>query len=103
MMVQRPPYPITRRVEQYDEYFGTVVHDPYRWLEEENSDEVAKWVAEQNKFTEYYLDQIPFRDAMRRRIEQLVNYPRYSSVHKIGERYFFLKNEGLQERSVLYV
>ncbi len=103
MMVQRPPYPITRKVEQYDDYFGIIVHDPYRWLEEENSDEVAKWVAEQNKFTESYLDQIPFRDAMRRRIEQLWNYTRCVATRKIGERYFFFKNDGLQDQPVLSV
>ncbi|MDP4198133.1 MAG: prolyl oligopeptidase family serine peptidase [Bacteroidota bacterium] len=96
-------YPQTRKTEQYDDYFGTIVHDPYRWLEAESAEEVAAWVREQNALSESYFEAIPGRDTLRRRIEQLLNYPRYSEPRKIGDRYFFLRNEGLQNQPVLCV
>jgi prolyl oligopeptidase len=95
-------YPKTRKVEQYDDYFGTIVHDPYRWLEED-SEEVAAWVAEQNAVTEAYLEQIPYREELRKRVTELMNFPRYSSAKKVGDKYYFLYNDGLKEQSILYV
>jgi prolyl oligopeptidase len=95
-------YPKTRKVEQYDDYFGTVVADPYRWLEED-TEEVAQWVREQNAVTEAYLSQIPFREQLRERVRELMNFPRYSSAKKIGNKYIFLYNDGLQEQSVLLI
>ncbi len=98
-------YPQTRRVDHVNTYHGTQVADPYRWLEQDvrESAEVAAWVAAQQKVTEAHIEAIPERDAIRARIEQLWNYERYSSPFKIGGRYFFYKNDGLQNQSVVYV
>jgi prolyl oligopeptidase len=98
-------YPPTRRVDQVDEYHGTKVPDPYRWLETDvrQSKEVADWVAAENKVTEAYLRAIPEREAIRQRLTELVNYERYTSPHLVAGRYYFSKNDGLQNQSVLYV
>ena len=96
-------YPETKKVDQVDDYFGTQVSDPYRWLENTKSDEVANWVEEENKVTESYLSQIPFREDLRKRLTELWNYERYSAPSKIGDKYIFSKNDGLQEQSVVYI
>ncbi|MFQ6603940.1 MAG: prolyl oligopeptidase family protein [Fidelibacterota bacterium] len=96
-------YPETRKEAVTDNYFGTDVPDPYRWLEDDRSEETAKWVQEQNNLTFSYLEKIPFRDSLKQRLETLWNYPRYSPPFKAGKRYFFYKNDGLQNQSVLYV
>jgi len=96
-------YPVTNKVDQVDDYFGTQVADPYRWLEDENSEEVKQWVEEQNKLTFSYLENIPFREKIRQRITDVYNYPRYSSPFRAGEYYFFYKNDGLQNQSVIYI
>ncbi|MGD2295405.1 MAG: prolyl oligopeptidase family serine peptidase [Candidatus Aminicenantes bacterium] len=96
-------YPETKKVDHVDDYFGTKVADPYRWLEDDNADEVKLWVEEQNKVTFAYLEQIPFREKIRQRISDLYNYPKYSSPSRVGDYYFFYKNEGLQNQSVIYV
>lgn len=85
-----------------DEYFGTKVADPYRWLENDTSKETAEWVAAQNKVTQGYLQDIPFRSNIAKRYEELFNYPKLSSPFKVGEYYFFYKNDGLQNQSVIY-
>jgi prolyl oligopeptidase len=97
-------YPATRRVDQVDEYHGEKVADPYRWLEEDarSSKEVAAWIEEQNKVTQRFLDGIPEREEFRRRLTDLWNYERYSSPWKMGGRYFYFKNDGLQNQPVLY-
>jgi prolyl oligopeptidase len=97
-------YPPTRRVDQVDDYHGTKVPDPYRWLEEDvrKSKEVADWVAAENKVTEAYLSAIPERGAIRKRLTELWNYERYSVPHKEGGLYFYSKNDGLQNQAVLY-
>jgi prolyl oligopeptidase len=95
-------YPMTTRVSQVDEYFGTKVEDPYRWLENDMSEETKNWVAEQNKVTNSYLSQIPFRDAIKGRLSELWNYVKYSAPFKEGEYTYFYKNDGLQNQSVLY-
>ncbi len=97
-------YPDTKRIDHVDTYHGTEVADPYRWLETDvrNSQEAAAWVAEQNKLTFGYLKSIPQREAINRRLTQLWDYEKYSSPAKIGGRYFYLKNDGLQNQSVLY-
>jgi len=110
-MVDRPPcrkaekilYPATRKVEQIDDYFGTKVADPYRWLEDDRSEETARWVQAQNAVTFDYLGKIPFRDALRRRITEINNYPRMTAPVRAGDYYLFTKNDGLQNQSVLYV
>ncbi len=97
-------YPETRRTDHVDVYHGTRVPDPYRWLEDDvrRSPEVAAWVAAQNKVTDAYLKAIPQRDAIRKRLTELWNYPRYSAPHKEGGRYFYSKNDGLQNQAVFY-
>ena len=100
---QKLQYPTTKKVEQVDTYHGVKVADPYRWLEDEKSPEVAKWVEEQNKVTFSYLGSIPYRERVRARLEKVFNYPKYGSPFRRGEYYFFSKNEGLQNQSVLYI
>ncbi len=98
-------YPPTRRVDQVDEFFGTKVPDPYRWLEADvrESDEVATWVKEQNKVARAYLDAIPQRAGIAKRLSELWNYERYSAPREKGGKYFYSKNDGLQNQAVLYV
>ena len=101
----RLQYAPSRRVDHFDEYHGVRVADPYRWLEDDvrTSPEVAEWVAAQNKVTFAYLKAIPERKAIAQRLTELWNYERYSAFFKAGGRYFFYKNDGLQNQSVLYV
>src|SRR5215217_9224725 len=96
-------YPETRKVEQVDDYFGTKVADPYRWLEDETSAEVKAWIEDQNRVTFAYLDKIPYREKLKARLTQLYNYPRISAPFRRGETYFFTKNDGLQNQSVYYI
>lgn len=100
-----PPYPKTRTVDQVDDYHGTRVADPYRWLEADvrESEEVAAWVHEQQAFTENYLHKLPERQAFIDRLTKLWNYERYSNPSKVGDRYLYRKNDGLQDQSVLYI
>jgi prolyl oligopeptidase len=95
-------YPVAKKVDQTDDYHGTKVADPYRWLEDANSLETKAWVDAENKVTQSYLAQIPQREAIRQRLTQLWNYERYSVPYKEGGRYFFSRNDGLQNQSVLY-
>lgn len=96
-------YPKTKKVEQIDEYHGTKVSDPYRWLEDDNSAETKKWVEAQNKVTFNYLNQIPEREQLKKRLTELWDYAKYSAPFKEGGKYFYYKNDGLQNQSVLYV
>ncbi|RLD74858.1 MAG: S9 family peptidase [Bacteroidetes bacterium] len=96
-------YPVTKKVDQVDEYFGTSVADPYRWLEDDNSEETAQWVIAENAVTDAYLSEIPFREKIIDRLTELWNYPRYRTPEKKGEYYYFRKNDGLQNQDVLYV
>ncbi len=97
-------YPNTRRTDHVDTYHGVEVPDPYRWLEEDvrNSPEVAEWVKRQNKVTFGYLESLPAREKIFRRLKELWDYPRFSAPMKRGGRYYYFKNEGLQNQSVLY-
>ena len=95
-------YPDTKKVDVVDDYFGTKVADPYRWLEDDNSEETANWVIEQNKVTDEYLSKIPFRDKLRDRFEKLYNFPKYGAPFRAGDKYYFFKNDGLQNQSVMY-
>jgi prolyl oligopeptidase len=95
-------YPQTKKTDVLDDYHGTPVADPYRWLEDDNSPEVKAWVDAQNKLTFHYLNGIACRGAISRRLEELFNYPRYSAPFRVGEYYFFSKNDGLQNQSVIY-
>jgi prolyl oligopeptidase len=96
-------YPKTLETTQTDNYFGTVVPDPFRWLEDDNSPETARWVEEQNKLTFAYLDRIPYRMKLKDRLMQLYNYPKYSAPFRRGEFFFYSKNDGLQNQSILYI
>ena len=96
-------YPKTKKVDVKDNYFGTIVNDQYRWLENDTSQAVKEWVIEENKITFDYLNKIPFRNKIKERYSQLFNYPKYSAPFKGGKNYFFFKNEGLQNQSVLYI
>ena len=96
-------YPVTKKVDQVDNYFGTVVADPYRWLEDDNAEEVKLWVVAQNAVTSGYLNKIPFRPKIKARLTEIFNYPRYSSPFRAGENYFFYKNDGLQNQSICYI
>ncbi|MFI5131225.1 MAG: prolyl oligopeptidase family protein [Chitinophagales bacterium] len=95
-------YPQTKKTEVIDIYHGTRVEDPYRLLEDDNSEMTKKWVQEENKLTFDYLASIPFREKVKKRIEQLWNYPKYSSPFKKGDYYYFFINDGLQNQSILY-
>ena len=99
---QRLDYPQTRPGDQVDDYHGTKVADPYRWLEDDNAAETAKWVEAENKVTFSYLDKIPYRADVRKRLEQLYNYPKYSAPFREGDLLFYSKNDGLQNQSVVY-
>ena len=96
-------YPNSRVVDQIDTLWGTDVHDPYRWLEDDRAPEVEKWVEDQNEVTREYLDAIPFRSELRERYEELFNYEKVGMPRVIGGRYFISKNDGLQNQSVVYV
>lgn len=99
----RLKYPSTKKVDVKDNYFGTVVPDPYRWLENDTAKAVKAWVKEENKVTFDYLSKIPYREKIKERLEKLWNYPKYSAPFKGGNNYFFFKNDGLQNQSVLYI
>lgn len=96
-------YPETKKVDVSDNYHGTIVADPYRWLEDDKSDETKAWVEEQNKITFDYLNKIPFREKIKNRLTEIFNYPKYGAPFKAGNKYYFFKNDGLQNQSVLYV
>jgi prolyl oligopeptidase len=96
-------YPATRRIEHYDTYHGTRVADPYRWLEDLDSPATRSWIEAQNALAQPYLEAIPARERIKQRMTQLWNYERYDIPLKRGNRYFYLRNDGLQNQSVLYV
>lgn len=95
-------YPKTKTVNQVDEYFGVKVADPYRWLEDDNSAETAAWVEAENKVTQDYISKIPFRNALKEKMMKLQNYEKMGIPFKHHGKYFFYKNNGLQNQSVLY-
>lgn len=95
-------YPKTKKGNTTDVYFGKEVADPYRWLEDDRSAETSNWVKEQNVVTQTYLSTISFRDAIKKRLEGLLNYEKYSAPFKEGKYTYYYKNDGLQNQSVLY-
>ena len=96
-------YPETKKVDQVDDYFGTRVADPYRWLEDPSTEDAKAWIEAQNEVTNRYLETIPERARIRRRLTKLWNYEKYSTPFREGGRYFYFKNDGLQNQSVLFV
>jgi prolyl oligopeptidase len=95
-------YPTTRQAYVVDNLHGTLVSDPYRWLEDLDSEETRAWIEQQNNLTFSFLEQIPEREKIRERLTKLWDYEKYGAPHREGNRYFFLKNNGLQNQSVLY-
>lgn len=96
-------YPVARKSDTFDVYFGQKIQDPYRWLENPNSKETKKWIAEEKKLTFDYLNEIPFREHIKKRLYQVYNYPKMTCPFKKAGRYFFLKNSGLQNQDILYL
>lgn len=95
-------YPTTAKADSATTYFGTEIKDPYRWLEDDRSPETEAWVKEQNKTTFGYLENIPFRNVLKNRLEKLWNYEKLSSPFKEGDYTYFYKNDGLQNHYVVY-
>lgn len=95
-------YPLSEKSNQQDNYFGTIIKDPYRWLEDDNSKETKEWVTAQNKVTEQYFLNIPFRNKVKDRLAELWNYPKYEAPFRKGKFYYFYKNDGLQNQDILY-
>lgn len=102
MNIKTLPYPQTKKVDTVNTYFGTPVADPYRWLEDDRASDTKAWVKEENKVTQDYLGQIPYRDSIRKRLEILWNYEKYSAPFKEGKYTYFYKNNGLQSQAVLW-
>jgi prolyl oligopeptidase len=102
-MAQALRYPTARKAEQTDDYHGVKVADPYRWLEDDRSAEAAAWVKAENEVTFSYLEKIPYRAQIMKRLEELYNYPKYGQPFRRNKLYFFSKNDGLQNQSVFYV
>lgn len=96
-------YPKPSKGDSVDVYFGHKIADPYRWLEDDNSEETAEWVEAENKVTNSYLSDIPFRDQLKERLTKIWNYPKYGVPFNKGNNYFFFKNNGVQNQSVLYI
>src|SRR5512144_3029265 len=96
-------YPATHKIDQVDDYHGTLVHDPYRWLEDVDSPETLDWVRRQNEITFGFLEQIPARRRLRARLTELWDYAKASAPFKRGGHYFQFRNTGLQNQDVLYV
>ena len=95
-------YPVSHKGNQVDNYHGTQVADPYRWLEDDNSKETKDWVKAQNEVTFNYLAKINYREGFKKRIEALSNYAKFSSPQRKGDWFYFYKNDDLQNQSVLY-
>lgn len=95
-------YPDTKQVDTVTNYFGTDVPDPYRWLEDDNSEETADWVKAENEITFKYLDQIPYRDKLKDNLTELWNYEKIGAPFRRGDYVYFSKNDGLQNQSVIY-
>lgn len=95
-------YPESKKSDHVDNYWGESVADPYRWMEDDYAEETKAWVQAQNEVTFAYLEQIPFREAIRKRLEEVWNYERISAPSKSGDFEYFYKNDGLQNQSILY-
>src|SRR5690554_4059682 len=95
-------YPETKKVDTVTDYFGTQIKDPYRWLEDDRSQETEAWVKAQNEVTFGYLEEIPFREDLKNRLTELWNYEKIGSPWKEGDYIYFSKNDGLQDQYVVY-
>ncbi len=95
-------YPVTKKIDASSTYFGEKVADPYRWLEDDNSEATKNWVAQENKVTNHYLSKIPYRKKLKKRLEELWNYEKISAPVKEGAYTYYTKNDGLQNQNVYY-
>jgi len=100
---QKYQYPNPKKVNQVDDYHGVKVPDPFRWLEDPDAADSREWITAQNKITDAYLATIPEREMIKQRLTKLWNYERFSSPFKVGKYYFYSKNDGLQNQSVMYI
>ena len=96
-------YPVTRKVDQVDTYHGIAVADPYRWLEDDNSAETKAWVVQQNEVTDKFLAAMPQRLPARRIYTELYNFERFGIPFQEGGRYFWSRNDGLQQLSLIHI
>ena len=103
LQAQGLQYPKAVKDGTVDEYFGVKVADPYRWLENDTSAQTAAWVEAENKVTNAYLGKIPFRNKLLKRLTELANYEKISAPRKHNGKWYFSKNDGLQNQYVLYV
>jgi prolyl oligopeptidase len=101
-MVKTFEYPAARKADQVDDYHGVKIADPYRWLEDLDSQETRTWVEAENNLTFSFLSSIPARTSIKDRLTKLWNYEKYGIPFKEGNRYFYSRNSGLQNQSVLY-
>ena len=101
---QQSPYgfPQTKTVDQTDDYHGTTVADPYRWLENLRSKEVSQWVNSQNEFSTPYLQKLPAYNDLKQRLTELWNYKKIGTPFQYANRYFYFANDGLQSQDILY-
>lgn len=95
-------YPETKKVDTSTNYHGILIADPYRWLEDDKSEETKEWVTAENKVTFDYLNKIPYREQWLKRLEEINNYPKYSSPSRKNQYFYYSKNDGLQNQNVLY-
>ena len=102
-MAQSMNYPQTRKSDHVDTYHGTKIADPYRWLEDDNSDETKAWVKAQNIVTDKYLASLPQREPVKKLYKELFNFEKFGIPFKEGGRYFYTRNDGLQQQAVLYM
>lgn len=103
VFAQKYEYPKPKKVSQTDDYHGTVVSDPYRWMETADTPDLTSWIEAENKLTSSYLEQIPQREEIKNRLTKIWNYERYSSPSKRGRHYFYSRNDGLQNQNVMYI
>src|SRR5678815_539029 len=101
-MIKPITYPAARKADQFDDYHGVKVADPYRWLEDLDSAETRSWVDAENKLAVHFLESIPERTPIKDRLTKLWNYEKYGIPFKEGSRYFYTRNSGLQNQAVLY-
>ena len=95
-------YPKTKKINVISNYFDSEIIDPYRWLEDDRSDETERWVKKQNEVTFKYLNKIPYKNKLKERLEKLWNYEKVSAPFEEGEYTYFYKNDGLQDQYVVY-
>lgn len=95
-------YPVTKKIDHQDEYFGASIHDPYRWLEDDRADDTKDWVKREVEFTKSYLGNIPFLEEIKNQLREKWNYEKISAPFEEGDYVYYYKNDGLQAQSVLY-